>query len=187
MNINRRQAIKLTSATVIGGGISLFSLQSAFASGQWLPPPSGLTRYVIFDIQTGEDDLRGGSNISAFIGLGSINTEWLSDANGNSLNKGASWGNWTRNRGLLDLGSWRIVGDIQELSLSFITGLGGPFDGPDNWNLQTLFMHCMVDFFGEPPDPNFVDLNTAPLLFKGEGNPFIRFKAYENSSFLTQR
>jgi hypothetical protein len=34
MNINRRQAIKLTSATVIAGGISLFSLCTIY----WTTP-----------------------------------------------------------------------------------------------------------------------------------------------------
>jgi hypothetical protein len=44
MKVNRCRTIKLADATVIGGGISFFSLQSAFASSQWFFPPDGLAR-----------------------------------------------------------------------------------------------------------------------------------------------
>jgi hypothetical protein len=130
-----------------------------------------LVLQLLVTIQTGSDDLRGGSNagdnVDATIRLASGGT--LSFAN---LNAGHGWGNGSTNAVELPLPEGTRAGDLAQLTL--YTGFGGGFDG-DNWNVNGVTVTMIVSASASAAHPpvlrNWVDAAANPLArFTGQAH-----------------
>jgi hypothetical protein len=174
-----------TSETwIMGTGSPLFRFTGSNHMLPLMVPPSRVVTsaaatQVLVVIQTGDDDLRGGSNASDNANV------TLSFAGGstvtNNVNMGKNWKNGTTHSFRLNLPAHAPpISSITGITLS--TNFGGGLSG-DNWNVNKVAM--IVSFpigsstTSPPPPP------TTHTWLNASGNPLVRFTGSLHDKSLT--
>lgn len=176
-------AITITTPEVCTGGIKLstpsippsvrLTGQKTFTDLKLTVDRAAMNRrpaYMQMRVQTGGDDLRGGSVAYATIYL--RNGITLPTVN---LNRGANWGNRSTSAPLnLPLNGNRL-GDIAFIRLSYDGAPRNIFDSYDNWNIDRVY-------FNVPPS-----CSPGVTLTSSVGRPLVRFTGGKTFQSFTLR
>lgn len=119
----------------------LVRFTGAYTTRPWTPdslPGNPLVSNLTVTIKTGGDDLRGGNNwVKARVTLGAPGAATRDMEF--DLSRGANWANGSTKAATFALPAGTRADDIRRFALvTNPNGKNGDFDGPDNWNVDTL-------------------------------------------------
>jgi hypothetical protein len=178
---SRRRFLKTLAATTIGGALGVGTIGTALAApANWDVPLWGtVIDRLIIRMVTGNDDLRQGSKVSAFV---NIANSWASQWLGTTLNDGSvGWSNGSFNGPFTfvlqpdpkSFGSILTVENIKEIRISFLSGICITCTG-DNWNMNAI--RILYPKVPNPPPPTVnIDWADYAELYYESGSPVNRF------------
>lgn len=122
-----------------------------------------------FEIETGDDDLRKGSDATGFV-IGRDSQGTIQKLAAATLNRSLNWKNWTTNRADIPFPTGITLSQATEVGIDFSGGAG---IGADNWNMKSIsvFYFCVDGSNGR-----LLQLAASPYLFRF-GNGFFHWKA----------